>query len=133
MKLFLLDTNIASHIIRQDEPRILEIAYDLPAESVAISAVTKGELIFGLAKIKFHPKLAKFIREFLQTVAVMPWTDETAETYGTLKATCMARGIGLGALDMMIAAHVVSLGATLVSRDKAFGHIGDELKVVDWA
>lgn len=132
MSLFLLDTNIASHIIRQDDPRILEFAYDLPAASLVISAVTKGELIFELAKIQVHPKLAKLMREFLQTVTVLPWTDETAETYGTLKATCRARGIGLSALDMMIAAHAVSLGATLVSRYKAFGHIGDGLKVVDW-
>ena len=132
MSLYLLDTNIASHIIRQDDARILEIAYDLPAESLAISAVTKGELIFGLAKVQFHPKLSKLIREFLQTITVLPWTKETADTYGILKATCQARGIGLSALDMMIAAHAVALSAALVSRDKAFSQIGEKLKVETW-
>ena len=58
MNLFLLDTNIASHIIRQDDRQILEFAYDLPAEALAISAVTKGELIFGLAKI---PRREEFL------------------------------------------------------------------------
>ena len=133
MKLHLLDTNIASHIMRRDDPIVLTKLGELETENVAISAVTKGELIYGLAKRGNLPVLMQTIRGFLQTVTVLPWTEETAETYGTLKATCMARGIGLGALDMMIAAHAVSLGATLVSRDKAFGHIGDELKVVDWS
>ncbi len=133
MILHLLDTNIASHIMRRDDGLVLKRLGDLAAEQVAISAVTKGELLYGLAKRGNFPVLMKTIRGFLQTVAVLPWTDETAETYGTLKATCRARGIGLSALDMMIAAHAVSLGAVLVSRDRAFGHIGDELKVVDWS
>ena len=132
MKLHLLDTNIASHIMRRDDAVVIERLGDLAAEHVAISAVTKGELLYGLAKRGNFPVLMQTIRGFVQTVTVLPWTDETAETYGTLKARCRERGIGLSALDMMIAAHAVSLGAVLVSRDKAFGHIGDELKVVDW-
>ena len=132
MTLFLLDTNIASHIIRQDDHRILEFAYDLPAEDIAVSAVTKGELIFGLAKKQFHPSLVKMVREFLHTVTVLPWNSEVAETYGTFKVSCTTRGKILGELDMMIAAHAVSLGATLVTRDKAFDRIGENLKVEDW-
>ena len=132
MTLHLLDTNIVSHIMRRDDQVVLRRLKELRTDDVAISAVTKGELLFGLARRGNVPVLTQAIREFLQIVAVLPWTEETAETYGTFKARCTARGIGLSALDMMIAAHAVSLGATLVSRDKAFGHIGDELKVVDW-
>ena len=132
MTLHLLDTNIVSHIMRRDDQAVLRRLKELRTDDVAISAVTKGELLFGLARRGNVPVLTQAIREFLQIVAVLPWTEETAETYGTFKARCTARGIGLSALDMMIAAHAVSLGATLVSRDKAFGHIGDELKVVDW-
>ena len=132
MTLHLLDTNIVSHIMRRDDQAVLRRLKELRTDDVAISAVTKGELLFGLARRGNVPVLTQAIREFLQIVAVLPWTEETAETYGTFKARCTARGIGLSALDMMIAAHAVSLGATLVSRDKAFGHIGDELKVLDW-
>ena len=132
MTLHLLDTNIVSHIMRRDDQVVLRRLKELRTDDVAISAVTKGELLFGLARRGNVPVLTQAIREFLQIVAVLPWTEETAETYGTFKARCTARGIGLSALDMMIAAHAVSLGAILVSRDKAFGHIGDELKVVDW-
>jgi tRNA(fMet)-specific endonuclease VapC len=33
---------------------------------------------------------------------------------------------------MMIAAHAVATAATLVTRDKAFAHISEPLKVDDW-
>ena len=132
MTLHLLDTNIASHIMRRDNPVVLERLRELPAREVAVSAVTKGELLYGLAKRKNSPLLSRTILSFLQTVTVLPWTGEIAETYGTFKATCKERGVGLSALDMMIAAHAVALGATLVTRDKAFSQIGKDLKTENW-
>ena len=107
----MLDTNIVSHIMRRDDQVVLRRLRELDTEDVTISAVTKGELLFGLARRSNVPVLTQAIREFLQTIAVLPWTDETAETYGSLRARCTARGIGLSALDMMIAAHAVSIGA----------------------
>jgi tRNA(fMet)-specific endonuclease VapC len=35
-------------------------------------------------------------------------------------------------MDMMIAAHAVTIGATLVSRDKAFAQIPNRLKLEVW-
>ncbi len=133
MTLHLLDTNIVSHIIRRDQTVVQKRLRELGTEDVAISAVTKGEMLYGLAKRTKPYGLEQAINLVLETIVVLPWTSQIAETYGTFKAQCNARGFSLSDLDMMIAAHAVSLGAVLVSRDKAFGHIGDELKVVDWS
>ena len=132
MRLRLLDTNIASHIMRRDDAEVLKRLADLPTEEVAVSSVTKGELLYGLAKRQNSPVLLRTVTAFLQTVAVLPWTSETAEVYGTLKAKCKSRGIALSALDMMIAAHAVSLNAILVTREKAFDHIGESLEIESW-
>jgi tRNA(fMet)-specific endonuclease VapC len=53
-------------------------------------------------------------------VQVLPWTADVADVYGPLRASCAARGVNLGALDVLIAAHAVSAGAILVTRDKTF-------------
>jgi tRNA(fMet)-specific endonuclease VapC len=104
----------------------------LPMRSVAISAVTQGELIYGLAK-RGNPKaLSALIHEFLIRVEVLPWTGEVATVYGKLRAECAARGVSLGALDMMIAAQAVAAGAVLVTRDKAFDHVQGGLTVEAW-
>ena len=39
--------------------------------------------------------------------------------YGTLRAQLQARGLPIGALDMLIAAHALALGATLVTNNLA--------------
>jgi tRNA(fMet)-specific endonuclease VapC len=129
---YLLDTNIASDAIKGDPPQVRERVVALPMRSVAISAVTQGELIYGLAK-RGNPKaLSALIHEFLIRVEVLAWTGEVANVYGTLRAACAARGVSLGALDMMIAAQAVAAGAILVTRDKAFSHVRGGLTVEKW-
>ena len=129
---YLLDTNIASDAIKGDPARVRERLVSLPMRSVMISAVTQGELIYGLAKHGTPAALSSLIHEFLIRVEVLPWTAEVATVYGTLRASCAKRGVALSALDMMIAAQAVATGAVLVTRDKAFDHVEDGLKLENW-
>jgi tRNA(fMet)-specific endonuclease VapC len=129
---YLLDTNIASDAIKGNPARVRQRLVSLPMRSVTVSAVTQGELIYGLAKRGNPTALGALIHEFLIRVEVVPWTAEVANTYGALRASCAARGVSLSALDMMIAAQAVATGAVLVTRDKAFSHVEDGLKVEDW-
>lgn len=129
----MLDTNMASYVISGHPPEVRERLAALPMESIVISVVTQAELLYGLAR-KDHPAvLAKLIREFLLRVEVLPWDTHAATVYGNLRASCAAAGIGLGALDMMIAAHAVAANATLITHDQAFTRVPDgALAVDDW-
>ncbi len=129
---YLLDTNIASDAIKGDSRRVRERLVSLPMRSVMISAVTQGELLYGLAKRGNPAALSELIHEFLIRVEVLPWTAEVATTYGALRAACAKRGVSLSALDMMMAAQAVAAGAVLVTRDKAFDHVEDGLKLENW-
>lgn len=130
---YLLDTNIASDAIKGDPSRVRERLVGLPMRSVTISAVTQGELIYGLAKRGNPAALRALVHEFLIRVDVLSWTPDVANTYGALRASCAGRGVSLSALDMMIAAHALAAGAVLVTRDRAFNHVGDGLKLENWA
>ena len=55
---YLLDTNIASHVIRGDKPRISRRLASLPMDAIAISAVTEGELLYGLARRTYPAALS---------------------------------------------------------------------------
>ena len=127
MTRYLLDTNIASHIIKGDIPRVRERLVAVPMHSVALSVVTQAELQYGVAKRGHPPGLATRVREFLARVTVLPWTVKAAEAYGELRAACEAGGVTLAPMDMMIAAHAQALGVVkgrdqtiLVTRDGAF-------------
>ncbi|MDI6026041.1 type II toxin-antitoxin system VapC family toxin [Corticibacterium sp. UT-5YL-CI-8] len=134
MTRYLIDTNIASHIIRGDNPRILERLVAVPMDALAVSTVTEGELLYGLAKRGNPSALAERVNQFLLRVTIWAWDRKAAASYGDLRAACQSKGVSLSALDMMIAAHARSLEATLVTADKAFAQLPSGLLTVEnWA
>jgi tRNA(fMet)-specific endonuclease VapC len=105
---YLLDTNIASHIIRGDRPEIIARLTAIPMADIAISSVTEGELLYGLAKRGRPVALAERVRQFLIRVDILDWDRKAAGAYGDLRTQCERLGVPLAPLDMMIAAHAVA-------------------------
>jgi len=129
-RLYLLDTNTVSYLIKR-HPQVTQHLLAVPMHSVCISAITAGELAFGLAKRPEAVALKTAVNEFLRRVEVLPWDAAVAQTYGALRAQMQSKGKPLAALDMQIAAHAVHVNATLITSDHAFLHI-EQLLVEDW-
>lgn len=129
--LYMLDTNTVSYLIKR-HPQVTQHLLAVPMHSVCISAITAGELSFGLAKRPEAVALKAAVNEFLRRVEVLPWDDAVAQTYGTLRAQLQSQGTTLAALDMQIAAHALHMNAKLVSSDKAFSKI-EHLHTEDWS
>lgn len=127
---YLLDTNAASAILRQREP-ICQRAASVPLSS-PISAVTAGEMHYGVAKRPQAAALAKLVREFQRYTDILPWSDDIAPHYGTLRAALEVKGITIAPLDLMIAAHALAVDATLISADQTLTQI-DILRIEDWS
>jgi tRNA(fMet)-specific endonuclease VapC len=129
----MLDTNMASYVIKGNPPEARKRLATLPINSIVISVVTQAELLYGLARKGRPAAFGLLIKEFLRRVQVLSWDSNSAMVYGDLRASCAASGITLGALDMLIAAHAVAEKAILVTHDKAFGLVpGGILTVEDW-
>jgi len=128
---YLLDTNIASCIIKGNSPAVDRRLARVAMADVAISAVTEGELRFGAARLPQATRLHNLIEDFFLRVAILPWDSEAAQQYGQLRATLEREGQPMGNLDVMIGAHALALDAVLVTNDHAFARIKN-LKVVDW-
>jgi tRNA(fMet)-specific endonuclease VapC len=131
MTRYLLDTNIASCIIKGNSPAVDRHLVKAPMAQLSISAVTEGELRFGAARLPHATRLHNLIQDFFLRVAVLPWDSDAAQQYGQLRATLEREGQPIGNLDTMIAAHALALDAILVTNDHAFRRI-KKLKVVDW-
>lgn len=128
--IYLLDTNTVRHLIKRN-PVATQRLLTVPMHSICISAITAGELAFGLAKRPEAVALKAVVSEFLQRVAVLPWDAAVAQTYGAMRAQLQSQGTPLAALDMQIAAHALHVKAVLVSSDKAFLNAG-QLTVENW-
>lgn len=119
---YLLDTNTVSHLIKR-HPQATQRLLAVPMHSICISAITAGELAYGLAKRPDAVALKTVVNEFLRRVDVLTWDNGVAQTYGTLRAQLQSQGIALSPLDMQIAAHALHVKAVLVSSDAAFRHV----------
>ena len=120
---YLLDTNVISHIMQGRDVKLLAKLSKLPIGQAAISSVTLAEIEYGIQRRGSPTKLRNALTQVMLHMDILPWDASAATCYGELCSSLEAQGINLSDFDMMIAAHAVSLKATLVSRDKAFAHL----------
>jgi tRNA(fMet)-specific endonuclease VapC len=130
MTRFMLDTNAASGLVK-GQPTITARFKDEAADRVCLSAVTEGEMLFGVARRPEARRLRAAVNELLAAIDVLPWTSATARRYATLRAGLERQGRPLGAVDLMIAAHAAKHDMTLVTHDGAFGAVPG-LRLEDW-
>ncbi len=129
---FMLDTNMASYIIKGANDAVQKRLENVPMASVCISAITQAELLRGVAKKPDAKQLPLVVNEFLLRVEILPWDSRAAEAYAALRTAIEKEGKPLGAMDMLIAAHAASSGAILVTNDKAFYNVRKHLSLEDW-
>jgi tRNA(fMet)-specific endonuclease VapC len=128
---YLLDTNIASYIIKRNIPEVRRRLARHAMSDIAISSITEGELSYGVSLNPSAIRLGVILGEFLLRVTILPWDSLAARQYGRLRATPMQAGEPMGILDLMIGAHAMAAGLTLVTNDRAFTRIKG-LKIQDW-
>jgi len=129
--LYLLDTNMASYVIKGNIPRVRERLLKVPMAQVSISVVTEAELRFGAARRSEALGLKTAVEEFLLRVEVLPWDSEAAQHYARVRADLERTGEPMGNMDMMIAAHALAAQAVLVTHDRVFRRV-KHLKIEDW-
>ncbi len=132
--MFLLDTNICVYVIRQRPEAVfrrLDEASEA-GEQVAVSVVTAFELEVGALRAQGR-RYADAVRRFLAALDVLPLEDSARAAYGRLRTALERRGEVIGAHDMLIAAHALALGATLITNNEREFRRVKGLKVGNWA
>ncbi len=130
---FMLDTNVCVDLIRKKNDRILRRMKRRNPEELCVSSVTLSELEYGAAKSGNPDRNRLALAEFMTPLAVVPYDDAVAPVYGRVRAALEKAGTPIGPLDMMIAAHALSLGLTVVTdNEREFCRVAG-LKVQNWA
>lgn len=131
MKL-MLDTNICIYIIKQQPVAVLKRFLEYQIGDIGISSITLSELRYGVAKSTHQDKNTKALDEFITPLEVVSFDEEAAHIYGDIRAALEKAGTPIGAMDMLIAAHAVSLGIPLVTNNtREFVRI-PTLNIIDW-
>src|SRR5437764_12457135 len=101
----MLDTDIASYLIKGCSPNIEARAANVPPALVCISVMTFAEIKYGLKKVGPDHRVHRVAREFLKITQVLSWDREAAELYAGIRHQLVTSGQPLGETDMMMAAH----------------------------
>jgi len=131
MKL-MLDTNTCIALIKRKPDHALQKFSKYKIGDIGISAVTLAELRYGVSKSQHQAKNQAALDEFILPLEVAAFDEPATAAYGVLRAALEKRGTPIGPLDTMIAAHALSLGATLVTNNTREFNRVPKLTVVDW-
>ena len=133
MAQYLLDTDISSYIMKRSHDAVLRRLQTVPIGAVAISVITKSELLYGVEVSPRRQQDSLALSEYLRHVQVLDFPDEAALHYAQIRAALKASGAMIGANDLFIAAHARSLRLTLVTNNtREFGRVPD-LMIENWA
>jgi len=127
---YLLDTNMVSDLVRRPQGPVAERIRAVGESEVATSIIVAAELRFGAAR-KGSERLTAQLEAVLRALEVLPFEPPADRVYGSVRARLEREGQPIGANDLLIAAHAVSGGFTLVTDDRDFDRL-PELPTENW-
>ena len=128
---FLLDTNIVSDLVRHPRGKIADRISEVGEKEVCTSIVVAAELRYGATK-KNSSRLTAQLEAVLGAIEVLALEAPVDAVYGVIRAGLERTGQPIGANDLLIAAHSLALGLTVVTdNEREFVRIHD-LRVENW-
>jgi tRNA(fMet)-specific endonuclease VapC len=130
---YLLDTNICIYLIKKKPLQVLAKFQTLEVSDIGISSITVAELGYSVSKSQQQSKNRDALMQFLMPLEIMEFNQEAVIAYGNIRSNLESRGLVIGAMNMLIAAHALSLGVTLVTNNlREFSRINN-LFLENWA
>jgi tRNA(fMet)-specific endonuclease VapC len=112
---FMLDTNLCIDLMRGKAGGAYNRLRSLVADEAGISTITLAELRYGAEKSIRRARHEALIVAFCAPLTIAVFDARAAEVYGVIRPALEAAGTPIGALDMLIGAHALALGAVVVT------------------
>ena len=129
---YMLDTNICIYIIKRRPPEVIRRFRESEVSRIGISSITLSELFYGASKSAYPARNRIALTQFAAPLEIAPYDDEAAERCGDIRADLEKQGTPIGALDLLLAAHALSLGCTLVTNNAKESARIPTLNVANW-
>lgn len=128
---YLLDTNAVSDLVRNPDGVVRERVAQVGSEQICTSIIVAAELRFGAIK-RGSPRLIDQLETVLGPLDVIAFDAPADRIYGELRTNLERSGLPIGSNDMLIAAHALTLGCTLVTaNEREFSRVPG-LRVENW-
>ena len=132
MSLYLLDTSICIAALRDPKSPLARRLGKLMVGEAAISSIVLAELELGISLSSKKSENRAALQAFLHYVPVLDWPANAAAIYGEVRVEMQKAGNEIGAMDLLIATHALSLKAIVITdNEKDFRRVR-KLKVENW-
>lgn len=132
MKL-MLDTDVCIYLIKEHPPSILERFAAHVVGDIGVSVITIAELEYRISKSSRPARNREALDQFVSPLEVASFDRRATAAYGNLRSSLERKGQSIGSMDLLIAAHALSLGVRLITHNvREFGRVPG-LTVEDWA
>jgi len=111
---------------------VAERLTELSPDDLAVSAISAAELYHGVVRSNAGDAELDRVRSLLEILTVLDFGTNAAISYGFVRGTLERGGQLIGQVDMLIAGHALSLGATLVTHNTREFRRVPGLLVEDW-
>jgi tRNA(fMet)-specific endonuclease VapC len=111
---YLLDTNIVSDLVRHPKGRVARRIRQVGGAQVCTSIIVACELRYGVAK-KGTAQLSARVDDALTRLDVLAFESPADVAYASIRSALERIGRPIGANDLLIAAHALALGCTMVT------------------
>ena len=130
--MILLDTNICIYIINERPVQVFSRFRAYQAGDIGLSSIVAAELAYGVSK-SGSDRNRRALDLFLAPLVILPFDARWIWKYGQLRAVLERQGEPIGSMDLLIAAHALNEGATLVTNNlKEFSKVPG-LALENWA
>jgi len=130
---YLLDTNIVSYFVKGVSASLVQrMQAGVDAQNIAISAITRAELRYGVELMDKFDKRRRRIDLVLKELPTLPWSIEAADEFGRVRAYLKRNGRPVGEFDTQIAAHALAEKLILVTHNTRHFENVPHLKLEDW-
>ncbi len=115
MPRYLLDTNMCIYLMRNQPEEVARRFAECYVGDVVMSAITYAELEYGVASSADPEREQANLAGLVEDIQVVPFDVAAGAAYGPIRLA--TRESKKDHLDKLIAAHAVSLGATVVTNN----------------
>lgn len=128
---YLLDTKILSDLVRHPQGSVAARIATAGENTICTSIVVAAELRFGAVK-SGSKKLADRVDLILSALETLPLEVPADRHYGELRHHLTRQGVLIGPNDLLIAAHALSAGLTVVTANASEFSRVPGLHVENW-
>jgi tRNA(fMet)-specific endonuclease VapC len=113
MPLYLLDSSVCIPVLRGKA----DVRKPLPLAECCLSTIVEAELRTGARKSANPSAKLSQLDIFLAQLRIVDFDSKAADDYAVIRSTLETSGQSIGPVDLFIAAHAISLGATLLTQN----------------